>query len=263
METRQKYESGFRFRSFSCLFCVLLSCVSWFAFSLPAAAGDVEAERSRTRDRVAAQFRFGPLFEYRRTELGGAFWGFGALCARVRDPASGAVVRDFVWPVAAYHDHDHASWWRFLVAYGDARDLDPSWSFYVFPLWFNGKDRAGKPYWGAFPLYGRHPHLLFMDDARFLLFPFYLDYKIHGVRRDYLLWHLFWFEQDDAESSGLWPFYSHARLRESTHSYAAWPFATWASYDEDRDTPGAGTSWMAWPFYGRIRRARERQDLYL
>ena len=58
----------------------------------------------------------------------------------------------------------------------------------------------------------------------------------------------------------LWPLLSHARRRAADHWYALWPLATWACYDEDRDTSGAGYSWMFWPCYGT---ALGGQQLYM
>ena len=74
----------------------------------------------------------------------------------------------------------------------------------------------GVGYGGLFPFYGTHPHFLLMENWQF----------------------------------ALWPLLSHARRRAADHWYALWPLATWACYDEDRDTSGAGYSWMFWPCYG-------------
>jgi hypothetical protein len=61
----------------------------------------------------------------------------------------------------------------------------------------------------------------------------------------------------------VWPFYGVNYQRESDHCYAFWPLVTWAEYRADRDTAGAGYSWMVWPLYGKVRRQRERQTMYL
>ena len=135
--------------------------------ALPVSAADVEAEEARTGGRGRSHWHVGPFFEYRRAEPGPAtFWAVRPFYSQVRDPATRTVTRDVLWPLGAYHYHNDASWYRALIAYGDARDGDPSWSFNIFPLWFCGKDRAGAGYWGAFPFYGEHPHFLFMDVGR-------------------------------------------------------------------------------------------------
>ena len=71
------------------------------------------------------------------------------------------------------------------------------------------------------------------------------------------------FSWHDDGSWGFWPLYGINHQRESDHQYALWPIVTWASYREERDTPGEGWSWMFWPLYGQVRRARESQDLFL
>ena len=84
----------------------------------------------------------------------------------------------------------------------------------------------GVGYGGLFPFYGTHPHFLLMENWQF----------------------------------ALWPLLSHARRWAADHWYALWPLATWACYDEDRDTSGAGYSWMFWPCYGT---ALGGQQLYM
>ena len=56
-----------------------------------------------------------------------------------------------------------------------------------------------------------------------------------------------------------WPLYGVNYQRESDHRYALWPFVTWASYREDRDTADAGSSWMVWPLFSQVTRERECQ----
>ena len=138
-------------------------------------------------------------------------------------------------------------------------------SFTVLPLWFNGRDKESGAYWGLFPLAGGHPHVGMMYDFKFALWPLWHQYKMprgrtwmetNAVLFPFVSW------RDDGAWS-FWPFYGINYQRESDHQYALWPLVTWADYRADRDTPGEGYSWMVWPLYGRIRRAREEQVLYL
>lgn len=240
--------------------CAAVAALACF----PLAAADVEAEEARTGGKGRSHWHVGPFFEYRRADPGPAtYWAVRPFYSQVRDPATRTVTRDVLWPLGAYHYHNDASWYRALIAYGDARDSDPSWSFNVFPLWFCGKDRTGDGYWGAFPLYGEHPHFLFMDDWQFFLWPIWQTYTVKDVRSHGVLWPFVTWRDAPRPGVGVWPIWGTARQRESEHGYCLWPLATWASYDEDRDTSGAGWSWMGWPLYGQIRRARESQDLLL
>lgn len=227
-------------------------------------AADGEAERSRTGGDPVAHWHFGPFFDYRRAEPGPAtFWAFRPFYSQVRDPQTDTTTRDFLWPLGTWHDHNGAAWWRALIAYGDGRDDDPSGSFNIFPLWFCGTDRDDENYWGLFPIYGHHPHMLLMDDWEYALWPLWHTYTVKGVRSHAVLWPLVTWRDAPRAGVGVWPFYGYATQRESEHAYCLWPIATWASYREDRDTSGAGASWMFWPLYGQIRRARESQTLVL
>ena len=102
-----------------------------------------------------------------------------------------------------------------------------------------------------------------MDDWTFALWPVWHTYTVKGVRSHAVLWPFFTWRDDPRAGVGVWPFYGQARQRESDHGYALWPLVTWASYDEDRDTSGAGHSWWFLPFYGEVRRARESQTMVL
>jgi hypothetical protein len=102
-----------------------------------------------------------------------------------------------------------------------------------------------------------------MDDWQFFLWPIWQTYTVKDVRSHGVLWPFVTWRDAPRSGVGVWPIWGTTHQRESDHGYFLWPIVTWASYDEDRDTPGAGWSWMGWPLYGQIRRARESQDLLL
>ncbi len=166
---------------------------------------------------------------------------------------------DFLWPLGTWHTGDSGFWYRFLfLIYGHEG------SFNLFPFWFSetGRD-SGKYDWALFPLYGSHPHMLFMEDIHFALWPLYMDYSVKNVRSRAVLWPFFTWKDEPREAFGAWPLFGWSRLRESTHRYVLWPFLTWADYNSDRDTSGAGKSGMMWPIFGAVSRERERQILVL
>ncbi len=230
---------------------------------LGSGAADGEAERARRGGaKLVSNWHLGPFFEYRRVEPGDAtFWAVRPFYSQVRDPQSRTAVYDALWPIVTLHDHKDASWWRALIAYGDSRATDPTWSFDIFPLWFSGADRKDEGYWGFFPFYGHHPHFLLMDDWQFVLWPIWHTYTVKDVRSHAVLWPFVTWRDAPREGVGVWPFYGYGRQRESLHHYVLWPFVTWATYDEDRDTSGAGSSCWVLPFYGQVRRARETQTM--
>lgn len=252
----------------------LLPAVVAAAAALLAIAGNPEAATSTRGFDEQSHWHGGPFFEYWRSvgpnPVGAdregrlrTFWAFRPFYSQVRAPET--TKRDFLWPVATCHSREDALWWRaFFLAYGDDRDgLEPSWSFNLLPIVFCGSDRRSGAYGGLFPVYGQHPHFLLMDNWRFCLWPVWMDYDVTGIHHGAVLWPLITWKENDTMSAGVWPLFSHSRLRESDHWYFLWPIATWARYDEDRDTSGAGSSWMFWPVYGNVSRARERQHLVL
>ena len=198
----------------------------------------------------AAYINVGPFFEHDKDRNFTAvrpFW------------SSTPETEDFLWPLGTWHTNDDKFWYRFLfLMYGHEN------SFNLFPLWFSETDRKTDEFhWALFPIYGSHPHMLFMDDIHFALWPIYMDYSVKDVRSHALLWPIFSWKDEPREAVGIWPLFGWSRLRESTHRYALWPILTWAEHYEDRDTSGAGKSGMIWPIFGFVERERERQILAL
>ena len=208
---------------------------------------------------LAATFQVGPFYEQRPAD---DYLAVRPFYAHEGD------VDDVLWPVFT----SHRDWWRFCFLMHYQSQDDGGWQFDFMPLWFNGHkpqrgEYAAEDYWGLFPIYGHHPHILLMYDIDFALWPVWTRYRMprpsegKWLTTNTVLFPFFSWRDDGAWS--FWPFYGINHQRESDHQYALWPIVTWASYREDRDTAGEGTSWMFWPLYGQVRRARERQDLFI
>ncbi len=174
-----------------------------------------------------------------------------------------STVTDVLWPVFTCH----RDWWRFcyLVNWQRYAETNGGYQFSILPIWFNGRDKGGDDYWGFFPLYGEHPHIAMLDDFKFGLWPLWHQYtRPRGRERlttNSVLFPFVSWRSDGAWS--VWPLYGVNHQRESDHRYALWPLVTWASYREDRDTAGAGHSWMVFPLYAHVDRAREKQHSFL
>lgn len=175
---------------------------------------------------------------------------------------------DVLWPVFT----SHRDWWRFCLFTHYQEQQDGGWQFEIMPIWFNGKDVDDGSYWGLFPLWGHHPHVLMLNDWDFCLWPLWMRYKTprsqtRGEEGDdwmtsnVVLFPFFHWRDDG--SWGVWPLCGVGHQRESDHYYALWPIATWASYRADRDTGGAGYSWMFWPLWASIERERESQWMFV
>ncbi len=166
-------------------------------------------------------------------------------------------VTDVLWPLFT----SHRDWWRCLFVLHEQSN-DKGWQFDLLPLFWVGREEENV-YGGLFPLYGTHPHVLFLDRLSFVLWPLYTRYENlpRNLTTHAVLWPFFHWRDDG--SFGVWPLYVSNHQRESFHQTALWPLVTWARYEEDRDTAGAGSSWMLWPLYGQVRRRRESQHLVL
>ena len=208
---------------------------------------------------LAATFQVGPFYEQRPAD---DYLAVRPFYAHEGD------VDDVLWPVFT----SHRDWWRFCFFLHYQSQNDGGWQFDFIPLWFNGHkpqrgESAAEDYWGLFPIYGHHPHLLLMYDIDFALWPVWTRYKMprpsegKWLTTNTVLFPFFSWRDDGAWS--FWPLYGINHQRESDHQYALWPIVTWANYREDRDTAGEGYSWMVWPLVGRVDRERERQWLFI
>ena len=196
---------------------------------------------------LATAFQVGPFYE-QKTD----YWALRPIVAHEGD------VDDVLWPFFT----SHANWWRFCFFVHHQRYPEGDSQFEIMPFWFNGKDYAG-----LFPIGGYHPHILMMYDFKFALWPLWMQYKMprpsekRWMTTNAVLWPFFHWRDDG--SFGIWPLYEVNHKRESDHRTVLWPIVTWAKYREDRDTAGAGYSWMVWPLFGMVDREREQQWLAL
>jgi len=201
---------------------------------------------------LAAAFQIGPFYE-QRPDLD--FRALRPIWSCERDTT------DVLWPIYA----QHRDWWRFCFFTHWQSYEKGGYQFEVMPFWFNGHTERDGDYAGLFPVYGRHPHFLMMYDLDFCLWPIWTSYRMPRPSRGSwmttrsVLFPLFSWRDDGAWSA--WPVYGINYQRESVHQYAFWPLVTWASYRDDRDTGGEGSSWMVWPLYATVNRAREAQTM--
>lgn len=242
---------------------VLFGCIVGLApFASPGASAESGAAEP---DPIVSRFRIGPFFEHRVTRDGGTFWAVRPFWVKDFDAAADTRVADAVWPLATFHRDREQSWWRVLLAYGNDTDStreDAAWSAALFPFWYQGRTRQGEDYKALFPLYGHLPHMLLMDDIDFCLFPVHLNYTVRDVEREYYLWPIFSHTGDhpDVERTGVFPLYGRTKHLDEDHLYVLWPLWNSATYGGERNP---GSSWMLFPLYGRVDRAKEQQRLFI
>lgn len=207
----------------------------------------------------AAAFQIGPFYEQKQD---------GSVAFRpIWSRDVGSETKDFLWPLFTAH----RDWWRVLF-FTHYQTNDRGDQFEIMPIWWNGSEKAdgadeSDTYHAFFPVHGFHPHFALVYDLNFTFWPIWMTYKTPRPKnREWLkttgiLWPIFTMRDDG--SWGLWPLYLRNYQRESLHQAALWPIVTWADYKADRDTAGAGSSWMVWPIAGGVTREREDQWLFL
>jgi len=207
---------------------------------------------------LASAFQVGPFYQQRDD-------GYHAIRPFWSEEAE---TTDVLWPIFTAH----RDWWRFCLFTHYQENREGGYQFEIMPLWFNGRAKAEEePYWGLFPIYGSHPHILLMYDINFALWPLWTEYKMprpskRDVGEDWMttrsaLFPFFHWRSDG--SWGAWPFYGISHNRSDDSQYVLWPFFNWKTCYADRDTAGAGSAWMFWPFVAHVDRVREQQWMFL
>lgn len=197
---------------------------------------------------LAAAFQIGPFYEQKP--------GYAAVRPFFSREAE---TTDVVWPLFTHH----RDWWRFAYVLNGYGQEDGQSQFTAFPFWWHGNDRDSGGYAGLFPFFGTHPHVAMAYDLEFALWPAWMRYRTprpsagEWMTSNVVLFPFFHWRSDG--SWGAWPLCGYGKQRESDHRYVLWPFFTWASYRQDRDTAGAGNSSMIWPICGSVSRERELQ----
>ncbi len=229
-----------------CLLVMMVMCFGLRAWSTP--NGETEAH-----------FRIGPFFEWRQSDAHGVMrlairpiyaWERSETHPEDKD-------MDVVWPLSHFAWRSEAFHWRIVMTFWRERDVtDQTSRDYTFsfpPLWVNGRNRD-RNYWGVFPIYGRIPHFIFLEDVQWAMFPLWLRYKTggsRGVYRDYVVWPFFSMKHDEDKTRwGLWPLYGTRHEPHYDARYVLWPFWNDQTFHSDRPKHN-GTAWMLWPIYER------------
>ncbi|MBR2839642.1 MAG: hypothetical protein IKE55_12720 [Kiritimatiellae bacterium] len=204
---------------------------------------------------LASAFQIGPFYEQRSD--------YAALRPFVSKDGD---TTDVLWPAFTAH----RDWWRFCFFTHHQSYPDGGYQFEIIPLWWNGRDGddGSEPYWGLFPIWGSHPHILTLYDWKFRLWPIWMSYRTprksstDGWMTSTSVLFPFCHWRDDG-SWGVWPIAGRGLNRADDHRYLLWPIMNWKTCFADRDTSGAGTAWMLWPICGAVSRERESQWMFL
>jgi hypothetical protein len=196
----------------------------------------------------------GPLWESRAGEDGRAFQALRPLTSAWDAPGAKRGGRDLLWPLGvARHDADEL-FWRFanIYAFDYATETRSRGRFVIFPVFFSGRNSAGRLYAALFPLGGSIYEYLGQDRMRFVLFPLYADSAVNAVRTQTVLWPVFSRTRGPGvRRARVFPFYGYSeRDAHWRKQFVLWP--VWTSV-EDRYPDSTGGGFLLFPLYGRLR----------
>lgn len=197
----------------------------------------------------------GPVYERIETPEG---WYFGAvrpLLASWNHAGDEVHRREIVWPVArqTFREDNHS--WRFLLAFGENRDVndpDSRQRIWVLPVYFQGRNAEGDTYRALFPFGGSIHHFLLWDEVSFVMFPLYVRSRVRDVEAESWVWPVFSRTEGNTVRRGrVFPFYGYSeREGVGRKEFVLWPFWTTVTYDHPRVQ---GRGWILFPVTGHLK----------
>jgi len=223
-----------------------------------ASAGDsydygIFASKLRDVDNATAFKALGPLVEHREARDDSDFFAIRPFYSDLSTPFFERSRQEYLWPLATIrHFKDQLNWRALILAHGidfDVNDPQSPYRFRVLPIYFQGRNSAGKDYLAVFPLGGTIYDILGRDKATFVLFPLWARSSINDVVTTDWLWPIV------SKTSGpgvsrfrVFPFYGYSfRQDRFRKRFILWPFWTDAVWT----TPGeSGSGFILFPLFG-------------
>jgi len=181
---------------------------------------------------------------------------------RVTDPATARTAWDALWPVAAGKTFGEQESWRVVSAFflnQDRGDPESKYRFWLLPVWFHGRDESGVGYAALFPVGGHIRNLLWKDQIRFVLWPVWARSGVNDVVTTDVFWPIYsrtTTPDGRLEKFRVFPLYGHSRREGQFEKHTVlWPVWSHARYEHPK---AAGTAWVLFPLYGRVRLNSQR-----
>ena len=211
-------------------------------------------------------WRVGPLLEGTRLESGDSLLAVRPFYSReTAGDEPFRRVTDVLWPLGTFRRRDDLLSWRFLPCYGtghEAPGANGAYRFRLFPIYFQGRTRAGEDYAALFPIYGEIQDFLGFGEARFVLFPLYGTSLKRETRTRSVLWPFYLTRHGpEIDQFRLWPLYGERRVGGShahTRHLFLWPL--WSDVHMDNETV-RGHGFVLFPLFGRSRFERTGRGL--
>ncbi len=207
----------------------------------------------------------GPFFERATHDDGQTLTAVRPLYSRYDDPEMERRRSEYLWPVGYTKQFRDEHSGRVLLAFWtrfDVEDPDSRYRFWLFPLYFQGRDKHGEEYAALFPLGGRIHEFLGRDEIEFILFPLYLRTELNEVPSHSFLWPII----SHTQGRGIYrfrvfPFYGQNRHRDRYNKkFVMWPFWTSAEYYYEGSS---GSGYILFPVYGRLTLEDQRSWMVL
>lgn len=197
--------------------------------------------------------RIGPFFEYGQNEAGKHTFALRPLFSRVTTVDATNSTTEILWPISSFSNLNDHFRWRVAMAFGsdsDLKDDSSRYSFWVLPLYTQGRSFEGCSYRAIFPVYGKMVRLFDMEDIYFCMFPLYGRYRTSkGDTRQYAPWPFYRRstndKTDDARHS-FFPFYGTHDTNRQNNKYILWPFWTEQEFIQEGNH---GYAKMLFPVY--------------
>ena len=220
------------------------------ALSLASAAPAADPNRSACEP---WRFRIGPFFEIGRSREGLDLLAVRPLYSRVADTNARESISDVIWPWSSFHHRDdYFHWWAFPAFGKDENVRDPlsRHTFWLLPVYCEGRTRDGDDFAALFPIYGSIRDFIWLDELHFTLFPLHLQYRQGKQETESYLWPIYFRETGPKrERFCIFPVYGTSTTATERSSFVLWPIWNQQVFDGPKRH---GTTEMLFPVYASV-----------
>ena len=217
---------------------------------------------SRQRD-VLGNMRFkaaGPFYEYSLSTSNDIFMAARPVFSRTDVSLAERRLTEILWPVASLRRIEKQISQRYVLVYYQKEDVskpESRYRFFLFPLYFQGRDAKGIRYAAIVPLGGTIRDNLLSDEINFFLFPLYWDRTVNGVKTVNVVWPIYSKTDRQGEDRHMvFPIYGYSRHEdEFEKKFIMWPIYTWANYNYKASK---GSGHIVFPLYGYVNLTDQR-----
>lgn len=198
-----------------------------------------------------------PFYENLKTDSGSFFAVRPFYSHTVTDERE---IRDVFWPLYSRKEFKDEISSRALIFWYTRRfspqDESPRYRNWLLPIYFQGRDAAGKGYFAIFPLGGTVHEFLGRDEMTFALFPVFGKSRINDVKTTSVFWPLYSRTRGEGvQRDRLFPIVGKS-VRENGYEkrFLFWPFWTSAEYVHPSNP---GRAWLLFPLCGQAKLKQE------